>query len=382
MNSFRPCPFLRARALWRPCAILLVMALALPARADMVLHFIDVGQGDATLVEFPCAAMLIDAGAELNLEYDGRKALLDYLDAFFAARPHLDQTFALLAVTHPHIDHTRALPWVAQRYTIQNVITNGQRAGSGGREQLGLQNRAKNSASSFVRDRLGLANEIHYQPVYVGDDLPLSGFSNGIIDPIACPDVDPRIRVLWGEVRTSNTRLTNSEKRNLNNHSLAIRVDYGSGSVLFTGDLEKEAIEELVARYQGSRTLDVDVYQVGHHGSADGTTRELVAAMSPKLAVISMGPHCRVGMDWTGGSWVARSYGHPRRSVVEILEAGVRLRDRADPIVQIATAPRRFVPMTLTKKIYATGWDGTVVVKVQKDGWVELVETQGQSACR
>jgi hypothetical protein len=104
--------------------------------------------------------------------------------------------------------------------------------------------------------------------------------------------------------------------------------------------------------------------------------------MSPKLAVISMGPYCRVGMDWTGSSWVARSYGHPRKSVVEVLEAGVQLRDRANATVQIATAPRRFVPMTLTKKIYATGWDGTVVVKVQQDGSVELVETKGQSACR
>lgn len=381
MDWFRPRPLLLARLLLRARTLLLLMTLALPARADMVLHFIDVGQGDATLVEFPCAAMLVDAGAELNLEYDGTQALLDYLDAFFATRPHLNRTFALLAVTHPHIDHTRALPQVAQRYTIQNVITNGQRAGSGSREQLGLQNRAKNSDSSFVRDRLGLANEIHYQPVFVGDDLPLSGFSNGIIDPIACPDVDPLIRVLWGEIRTSNTQLTNGEKRNLNNHSLAIRVDYGSGSVLFTGDLEKEAIDELVKRYAGTGILDVDVYQVGHHGSANGTTPELVAAMSPKLAVISMGPYCRVGVDWTGNSWVARSYGHPHKSAVEILEAGVRLTDRSDPTIQIATAPQRFIPMTLTKKIYATGWDGTVVVKIQKNGRVDLVETKGQSAC-
>jgi hypothetical protein len=52
----------------------------------MTFHFIDIGQGDATLLEFPCGAVLIDTGGEQNELFDSNKALLAYLDAFFARR--------------------------------------------------------------------------------------------------------------------------------------------------------------------------------------------------------------------------------------------------------------------------------------------------------
>jgi len=54
-------------------------------------------------------------------------------------------------------------------------------------------------------------------------------------------------------------------------------------------DLEDMAIERLVDRYRNSATLDVDVYEVGHHGSHNGTTEELLDAMTPKIAAISVG---------------------------------------------------------------------------------------------
>lgn len=60
-------------------------------------------------------------------------------------------------------------------------------------------------------------------------------------------------------------------------------------SFLFTGDLEDTAIERLVDRYRNTATLDVDVYEVGHHGSHNGTTEEVRDAMTPKIAVISVG---------------------------------------------------------------------------------------------
>jgi len=175
--------------------------------------------------------------------------------------------------------------------------------------------------------------------------------------------------------------LSKEEVKNPNNHSIVLRVDYGAGSLLFTGDLEDGAIDNMVDYYAGSDSLDVDVYQVGHHGSANGTTDKLVQAMSPKLAVISMGPYCRAGIDWTGGDWVGRRYGHPRTNVIEMLERGVKLEGRDDPNVHVATAPFRFESFPLTKKIYGTGWDGTIVLKVKKDGWVDLMETTGQDAC-
>src|SRR5438552_18541405 len=81
-------------------------ALNAPAAAlhtEMKIHLINVGQGAATLLEFPCGAVLVDTGGENNTG----DALVTYLDAFFVRRTDLDRTIAVLFVTHPHIDHAR-----------------------------------------------------------------------------------------------------------------------------------------------------------------------------------------------------------------------------------------------------------------------------------
>src|SRR5258708_4434000 len=88
-------------------------------------HFIDVGQGAATLIEFPCPAILIDTGGESNGEFDSTPALMDYLDTFFRRRTDLGSTFASIILTHPHIDHTRGVPDVIGKYKILNAVTNG-----------------------------------------------------------------------------------------------------------------------------------------------------------------------------------------------------------------------------------------------------------------
>src|SRR5262245_13896402 len=69
---------------------------------EMRVHFIDVGQGASTLVEFPCAAILIDSGGETNSEYNGDDALTKYLDGFFARRTDLKKTLHSLILSHPH----------------------------------------------------------------------------------------------------------------------------------------------------------------------------------------------------------------------------------------------------------------------------------------
>jgi beta-lactamase superfamily II metal-dependent hydrolase len=72
--------------------------------AKMRVHLIDVGQGAATLIEFSCAAMLVDTGGEENEQFHSTDKLVRYLDEFFASRPDLHQTLALLVITHPHIE--------------------------------------------------------------------------------------------------------------------------------------------------------------------------------------------------------------------------------------------------------------------------------------
>ena len=86
-------------------AFVAIGLVALPAfsqlRPAMTAHFIDVGQAHATLLEFPCGAMLIDAGTQDD-EHETR--LLDYLEAFFRRRADLDRTLDSITETRPVAD--------------------------------------------------------------------------------------------------------------------------------------------------------------------------------------------------------------------------------------------------------------------------------------
>ena len=99
-------------------AILMVgSGAAVRAEPFMRAHFIDVGQADATLLEFRCGTVLIDAGEGGH----GRGNLVPYLTEFFRRRPQLNNTIDVLFVTHAHIDHTSALKEVVETFTVKAV---------------------------------------------------------------------------------------------------------------------------------------------------------------------------------------------------------------------------------------------------------------------
>jgi hypothetical protein len=143
-------------------------------------------------------------------------------------------------------------------------------------------------------------------------------------------------------------------------------VSLGKSSLLLAGDLETDAIDELLRRQQASGALDVDVYEVGHHGSANGTTEELVQALSPEVALIAAGAASREEM------WTARAYGHPRKVIVDMLATamhGVRARPAA---AELGTGAKRFVQENVGAPIYSTAWDGDVDVTLSATGEVRV----------
>ncbi|MCA9291328.1 MAG: MBL fold metallo-hydrolase [Phycisphaerales bacterium] len=326
-----------------------------PAAAVMYAHFIDVGQADCTLLEFPCGAILIDAGSQ---DAAATARLIAYLDAFFDDRPDLDDTLDAVFITHNHIDHTRALATIADRYTIRHYVDNGFRDGMGGGGQRALV--AEIDAGRPTRLR-----EIRDAEISVLDSF--DGLTDASIDPLECPHCDPEIHVLSASL-AEDPGWSWGAFENMNNHSLVIRVDFGGSSFLFTGDLEEPAIETLVSYYEGTAALDVDVYQVGHHGSGNGTTDSLMEAMTPHAAVLSMGAW-HFGRTATGGSrpFTTFAYGHPRRETIERLQAHIP-GYRSRPITAlVATGVRRFEDAIIRRRVYATGWDGDVRVRATLD---------------
>jgi competence protein ComEC len=317
---------------------------------DVHVHGIDVGQGAATLFEFSCGAVLIDTGGETNGLFDSKNALNAYLDEFFDRRQDLNRTLDLVVITHPHIDHARNARMVAETYTVKNVVTDGRTDSSGGRAQKWLQDWAKTSA--------------HFEAIDAAA-IPAGGRTSPIVDPIQCPDEDPKIQVLWGDVKTQPAGWSSEAFGNANNKSVVVRLDFGRSSFLVTGDLEEEGIESLLEKHHGTKALDVNVLQVGHHGSHNATTQPLLAAVTPELALLATGDPTRQQ------AWTAWKYGHPRKTAVDLLSTAVT---RARPAVQapVATGAKHFVRQRITKGIYATGWDGSVVLTARNDGTMSV----------
>jgi beta-lactamase superfamily II metal-dependent hydrolase len=326
----------------------------------MRVHFIDVGQGASTLFEFPRGAVLVDTGGETNDQFNCGAQLEHYLDAFFERRPDLGNSLSSLIITHPHLDHTRNIQRVVERYAPRNIVTNGITAGSGAKEQNWLQQYASAHQAG--------AGAVGYRAIH-REEVPPGGLTDNVIDPVIGPDVDPRLFVLWGQVATDpgwGKDRGRSQFENANNHSVVVRVEFGRASVIVTGDLQDVAIHDMIRLHHNTAALRASVYEVGHHGSINGTTNELLDAMKPNYAVIEMGPVER------HAEFTAWAFGHPRGEIVSMLERAIpTMREAID--VQVGLKSKEFEHRTLTKAIYATGWDGNIVLEGTADGVVSVV---------
>jgi competence protein ComEC len=345
------------------------------AADSMKLHAIDVGQGTALLLEFPCAAVLVDTGGEQNEQFDSVPALIGYLDDFFARRTDLKKTISLLVISHPHIDHTRGIEAVLGRYPVKNVVDNGDvRDDVGGKPQLALH-----AWLSKRRKKVG------HLDVARSEIDPEDGITGAVVDPVggcAASKIDPVLRALW-----SGDTGREEIGQNPNNDSVVLRVDFGEASLLLPGDLELLAIARLVKKYEKHPELiDADVYLVPHHGSRNSSTADFVRRVSPEVAIISNGPYDRYLQ--TEEEYTARVFGHPNQVSIDhlLVKGGVSGR-RASPIeawvgVRGAWKEKKseFAKRTIDRAIYSTGWDGTVVVTANANGWLEVTTSRPSAA--
>jgi competence protein ComEC len=337
-----------------------------PPPRRMWMHVIDVGQGSATLFEFPCAAVLVDTGGESSSTFESNKALMAYLEAFFARRADLNRTLATVFITHPHIDHTRGLPLVLQKFNVLHLVTNGQPRGIDGAVLESGGENQENAEKLFAKKNA-------LRTVARTDIESAEGITDANIDAVSCAEsgVDPEIRVFWGGLKQNHEGWEQKAFSNANNHSLVIRVSIKGAegdahAVLITGDLELEAIQSLLNA--AGPSLNSDVLIVGHHGSHNGTSMGLVKAVSPCMAAISMGAVDRQE-DWT--AWM---YGHPRKVSVQTVHAGLGC-SRPPRDVQVALGQRRFEGFTVQHALYGTGWEGTVVFEQTERGtWKAVTE--------
>ncbi len=239
-------------------------------RGVVRVSFVDVGQGDASLVDLPDGRLLmIDTGR--GDRHPAVRELRKLLSA--RRRSRID----ILAITHGHPDHYGGLAALLDEVDIGEIWLNGQLLSE---ERDGTMERLLNSAlarSTRLRFAPELCDVVHR-------------FGEARIELLwPCPRYDPAL--------------------DLNDNSMMLRLSIGRRSFLFTGDLEAEAETRLV---EAQRIAAVDVLKVAHHGSRTSTTPGFLAAARPSVAVISSGAGNR--------------YGHPSPSVLgRLLAAGIHV---------------------------------------------------------
>jgi competence protein ComEC len=242
-------------ALWRPAARIVPATLEVTA--------IDVGQGDSLLLVSPEGqTMLIDGGGTIGPfrgEFDyGEDVISPYL--WWRGFDHLD----VIVLTHAHDDHIGGLPRVIENFHPHELW-------------LGI-----NPGTAALRrlKETAFAQQVRVQQHVAGDDFDWGGAHIHVLSP-------PKN---W-----------QPQQKPKNDDSLTVLIRYGQTKAVLAADIEKK-MEELVS----AEWIDADLLKVAHHGSNTSTTPELLQAIHPRFAVISVGAQ--------------NLFGHPSREVLERLE--------------------------------------------------------------
>lgn len=247
-------------------SILALGILFFNAQPDGLLHvyFLNVGQGDATLIRGPDGEnIIIDGGPGQNI----LKELSETL-------PYFDNAIDWLILTHPDRDHIEGFIYVLRRYRVKNILFIGA------------------SKDDYFSDTF--LEEITQKniPVVFADAESDVTFPDGLV----LDTLYPFEQMVGGRGATSNL-------------SIVTKIVYFNNEVLVTGDADTQEEEKLLNK---NVDLHADVLKLGHHGSATSTGEKFLKAVSPAYGVISVGK--------------GNTYHHPHPSTLKKLQsAGVKI---------------------------------------------------------
>lgn len=235
--------------------------------------FLDVGQGDAILIESPIGYQVLIDGGRNN------RAVLRELPK---AMGFFDRSIDMVVATHPDSDHIGGLIDVLKRYEVATVLMTNNEGGTPAYDAF--IEAVKKEGATILDAKRG--------QVY---DLGV-GETGSTTLTILFPDRD---------VRTLEN----------NTSSIVARLSYGEADMVFTGD-SPSAIERYLVALDGT-ALRSEVLKLGHHGSRTSTDAQFLEMVQPKYGIISAGKD--------------NEYGHPHREVMDLLaQYNVETRNTAD----------------------------------------------------
>ena len=225
-------------------------------QADNVLrvHFLDVGQGDAILIQTP-------DGVELLVDGGAGTAVLRELGT---VQPWYDRAIDVVVATHPDTDHVGGLVDVLARYEVANIWEVAAESGS--------------PAATAFAAAVATENASVYLP-QAGDIMQLGASTT--------------VHILSPSGDTSDWQS--------NNASVVMKIQYGDIGFLLSGDAPSSIEDYLVTTYGSS--LESEVLKLGHHGSKTSTSEAWLDAVTPQHAIVSAA--------------VGNRYGHPHQDVMQ-----------------------------------------------------------------
>lgn len=197
-------------------------------------HFLDVRQGDAALIDDGDFEILIDGGTR-----ESGKKVAEYL------KQYVDGNLDVIVATHEHEDHIGGLPAVFQNYQVNEIIDNGRKTNT--KTYQNYMNAIKNEKCKQIKD----------------DNI------NEIVTPSGA-----KLEILHLKGQYDDP----------NDNSVVTLLDYKDVETLFTGDLTEEAELQNLDKFR-----DIDVLKAGHHGSRSSSSADLLDVITPQYVVVSAG---------------------------------------------------------------------------------------------
>jgi competence protein ComEC len=204
------------------------------ATVNLKVHFVDVGQGDAILIDYGTTEVLIDAGEK-------SPGVTDYL------KKYVDGDLEAMVATHPHSDHIGGLTDVLDKYTVDAVWTNGDAATSKTYTDFINRSNAEGAKVSVARR---------------GDTITAGALTFNVLNP------------------------PSSLFDDTNDNSIVLLLRYGAVDFLFTGDAEIDAENSMIS---AGVLSDIDILKVGHHGSRTASSPAFLAITRPEVAIYMAG---------------------------------------------------------------------------------------------
>jgi competence protein ComEC len=223
---------------------------------SLKVSFLDVGQAECSLIQFPNGKTMLIDGGRLMDDFDaGGSVVAPYL--WDIGITNIDYVIG----SHPDSDHVGGLLFILNEMPVRNYFDNGQESTDLIHEKLREIAREKN---------------IPYRALHSGDKI----------------NVDEKVKVeILHPPNNFKSQIPNSQFQNFirghdNNSSIVMKITYGSFSVLFTGDIEKEAEGFLIVERDDLKSTAL---KAPHHGSSTSNTNEFLKAVSPEAVIFSVG---------------------------------------------------------------------------------------------